>query len=987
MRWPLALIFAFTSLPLAAAPPDFDRQVAPLLARRCLDCHSGADAKAKLDLSRKASAAEQVVPGKSTESELWKRVSADEMPPKKPLTAEEKAILKSWIDGGAAWGTDPIDPFATSNEHRAGRDWWALREIRNAEFGMRNSSIDGFVRAKLESKGLKPSPQADPRTLVRRLSFDLLGLPPTAEEIDAFAKDPSDAAYAKLVEKMLASPHFGERWARHWLDLVRYGESDSFERNEPRPNAWHYRDWVIRSLNADMPFDRFAKLQLAGDVLEPDNPDAVKATGFLVAGIHNTVLGSNKIANEIARQDELEDLLAAVGQTFLGLTVQCARCHDHKFDPVTQTDYYRLAAALGGVHHSERTVDTMENQKRRRDLAARMELIGKRQSELESQGRTRAVAKRGNGKTATPVTPIARWSFDTDLRDSIGELHVELKAGAKLANGRLVVDGKQAHAITAPLKRDLSEKTLEAWVVLPTLAQGGGGVITVESLDGTVFDSIVFAERQPKKWVPGSNGFVRTRDLNGEPESKANEPIHVALSYARDGRIALYRNGTLYGESYKATHLIGFKAGEAHVAFGLRHKNGGKPFLAGEINEARLYDKALSQSEIAESFKAGPTALGVSLDELLAELTAAERTERSNIVAEQKRIRAEQAKIAPPTPIYAVNSKAVPKTHILSRGSVEKPKTEVTPGGVAAVPGAADFGLPGDAPEGVRRAKLAEWIARKENPLFARVIVNRLWYHHFGVGLVETPSDFGFNGGRPSHPELLDWLANELIRSNWSLKHVHRLILRSATYRQSSRNPKSEIRNPKSIDADNRLLWRKSPSRLDAESIRDAILTASGQLNPAMGGPPFHDVRIYGDKGTKYYEPIDPVGAEFNRRTIYRFSPRGERSALLETFDCPEPSALTPRRQVTTTPLQALALWNNAFVLRMSGHFADRIETECAKAGDASAATKVMLAYRFALARSPSEAETKLGVEFVAVHGLKAFGRVLFNCNEFVVIE
>ncbi|MBC7816045.1 MAG: DUF1549 domain-containing protein, partial [Planctomycetaceae bacterium] len=642
MRWSYSIAICFVSCPLFAAPPDFDKQVAPLLARRCLDCHSGAEAKGKLDLSRKASAAEQVIPSKSAESELWKRVSADEMPPKKPLAADEKAILKNWIDSGAAWGRDPIDPLATSNEHRAGRDWWALQEIRNPSSEIRNPSIDAFVGAKLVAKGLKQSSPADPRTLVRRLYFDLVGLPPPAADVEAFAKDPSEAAYAKLVDKLLASPHYGERWGRHWLDLVRYGESDSFERNEPRLNAWHYRDWVIASLNADMPYDRFAKLQLAGDAIELESADALKATGFLVAGIHNTVLGSNAIANAAARQDELEDIIAAVGQTFLGLTVQCARCHDHKFDPITQTDYYRMSAALGGVFHSERSVDSAENQRRRRDLTARMEVIGKRKSELEYEGRKRAIEKRGDaGKAALAVPPIGRWTFDTDARDSVGELHGELKSGAKIANGRLVVDGKAAMAVTVPLKKDLHEKTLEAWVALPTHEQGGGGVITVETLNGGVFDSIVFGERQPRKWMPGSNGYVRTRDLAGEPESAPNELVHVAISYATDGRVALFRNGKPYGEPYKTSPPPTYKAGESHVAFGIRHTNGGKPFLNGEIDEARLYDKALTAAEIERSAKAGPGALGVTLDELLAQLSEAERTERSNIEKEQSRIRVE----------------------------------------------------------------------------------------------------------------------------------------------------------------------------------------------------------------------------------------------------------------------------------------------------------------------------------------------------------
>jgi hypothetical protein len=682
MRSLLAMLaLVVFALPTTAAP-NFDDTIAPLFISKCLDCHSGPDAKGKLDLSRKDATAQSIQSG-----ELWRRISDNEMPPKKPLAETEKQLLKAWLDGGAKWGTDPIDPFARSSDARAGKDWWALRPLK-----VEPGSIDTFIAAKLTQHSLTRSPSADPRTQLRRVSFDLIGLPPTPEEIEAFEKNPTDAEYRKFVEKLLASSHYGERWARHWLDLVRYGESDGFERNEPRLTAWHYRDWVIAALNADMPYDRFVTLQLAGDVLEPKNPDAVKATGFLVAGIHNTVVGTNPIMRETARQDELEDIIAAVGQTFLGLTVQCARCHDHKYDPIPQTDYYKLAASLGGVHHGERVL---------------------------------------------------------------------------------------------------------------------------------------------------------------EPD---------------------------------------------------------------------------------------------------------------------------RAKV------YAVSPKSVPKTHRLARGNVEQPRELVVSASLGLL-SHTPYSLTAETAEGERRRKVAEWIASRENPLFARVIVNRLWHHHFGTGIVATPSDFGFNGSRPTHPELLDLLAGKLIESGWSLKLMHRLIVTSATYRQASRG----VANNR--DADNRWLGRRSPTRLDAESLRDAILFTSGQLNTSGGGPSFRDVRTYTNNGTTFYDPIDPVGKEFHRRTIYRFSPRGERSALLETFDCPDPSALTPRRQVTTTPLQALALWNNSFVLRMAEQFANRVETECAKAGDSSTTAKVHRAYRLALGRSPNEAEQKLAGELVEKHTLKSFARVLFNCNEFVIVD
>ncbi|MFO0889975.1 MAG: PSD1 and planctomycete cytochrome C domain-containing protein [Isosphaeraceae bacterium] len=523
--------------------------MAPILASRCLDCHGGATPKGGLDLSRPdgvlkgGESGAAVVAGKLEESPLWQRVEADEMPPKRPLPAVEKATLRRWLEGGASWGTAPIDRFAYSTETRAGRDWWSLGPIRRPEPpDVRDASwprnpIDRFVLARLEAKGLEPSREADRHTLARRLSFDLLGLPPDDDSVRTFVRQPESSAYEAMVDRLLASPHLGERWARHWLDVIRYGESDGFERNTPRRSSWPYRDWVIRALNADLPYDRFCRLQLAGDLLDAGNPDSVAATGFLVAGIHNTVVAQNDMARQIARQDELEDLIGSVGQTFLGLTVNCGRCHDHKFDPVDQRDYYRLASALSGVQHGER--------------------------ELRLSGR-----------------------------------------GA--------------------------------------------------------------------------------------------------------------------------------------------------------------------------------------------------------------------------TKVYTCLAQQPAPTRLLKRGQVTTPAEPVAPGAIQSVAfagPAADFGMPADAPEGERRRRLAEWVAHPANPLFARVIVNRLWHHHFGVGLVETPNDFGFNGGRPSHPELLDWLAAELIARGFRLKEIHRLIVTSATYRQArrrGRGPDGRRGQPAALAEAAAPPGGRSPARRDA---------------------------------------------------------------------------------------------------------------------------------------------------------------------------
>ncbi|MFM8274888.1 MAG: DUF1549 domain-containing protein, partial [Gemmata sp.] len=426
MRRASLLALALLAAPLGATPPDFDKQIAPLLAARCLDCHSGPKPKGGLDLARKAGAAGAVVAGKPAAGALWERVRSGEMPPKKPLPAAEQKLLREWIEGGARWGTDPIDPFRLTTAARAGGDWWALQpvarpqvpEARTPGAELRNE-IDRFVAAKLRDIGWSLSPEAPRRALVRRLYFDLIGLPPAPEEVAAFVADQAPDAYEKVVDKLLASPHYGERWARHWLDVVRYGETDGFERNAPRPGAWHYRDWLIRALNADLPYDRFAKLQLAGDVLAPADPDAVRATGYLVAGVHNTVLGNDQM-RAVARQDELEDIVGGVGQTFLGLTVNCARCHDHKFDPVSQTDYYKFAAALSGVGFGERALPDARSGAEVARLANERDALLKDLAALEEPARKAALAEKGGPKGAAAPGPVAAWDFRKGGDDLIG---------------------------------------------------------------------------------------------------------------------------------------------------------------------------------------------------------------------------------------------------------------------------------------------------------------------------------------------------------------------------------------------------------------------------------------------------------------------------------------------------------------------------------------------------------------------------------------
>ncbi len=859
--------------------------------------------------------------------------------------------------------------LSTLGAERGDESWWSLQPVVRPETPAvatanwaRNPS-DNFVLAKLEAAGLKPGPEADAQTLARRLHFDLIGLPPEpGVEMDADA--------------LLASPRYGERWARHWLDVARFGESQGFEYDQLRENAWPYRDWVIKAFNDDMPYDRFVRLQIAGDVLEPGNPDAITATGFLVCGAFDGLQPNGDKQRKIMRQDEMEDLVGTVAQSFLGLTVHCARCHDHKFDAITQKEYYQMASALAGVTRGDREVPSGGNPEA---LQMTLDVVTAKLTETDQLITEEILASdQRSAPVGSPAMPISRWTFDTDLRDEIGSAHGEARGGAHVAGGVLHLDGNDDFVITAPMSMELGPKTLEAWVKLDNLDQRGGSAITVQNIDGGQFDAIVFGEREAMRWIAGSDGYTRSMIFGGEEETEAKDGfVHLAITYAEDGTITAYRNGKPYGKAYR-TGRSKYLAQNHQVLFGLRHGTGASVgrMLAGQIDRAQLYDRALSAEEIARS----ADVRYVTEAELIAALNPAQRKKREEQKAEIARLNGEISKIEKKK-VYAVRPSGSPVTHLLVRGNPFELGDEVSAGGVASLQATlpADFGLAPNANEAERRKKLGEWITQPDNPVFARVMMNRLWHYHFGQGLVKTPNDLGFSGGEASHPELLDWLAAEFRAQNWSLKAMHRLIVDSATYRQSSR-PRSDASR---IDAGNVLLWRSSPRRLEAEVIRDSILKVAGQLNTAMGGVGFRDFQMHMHKGSWVYDPIDPEGSEFNRRSIYRTWARGNVHPLLSPLDCPDPSTTTPVRSITTTPLGALALMNTSFVLRMSEYFAERLQRE---AGD-DAKTQVILGFRLAYGREARAAEIGPCTEFVAENGLTAFCRVLFNANEFLYVN
>ncbi len=1032
-------VTAAAQLPEAAhVKADFARDIQPLFANHCVKCHGPEKQKGGLRLDAKAAAlrggdeGKVILPGKASESRLVHVVSGTEkdkvMPPKgERLSATEIAALRTWIDQGASWPDDgaaarvrsghwafqPVPESVVSESvinNQLARLERSRKPSRRSTDPLITSPIDAFITARLATNGLTLAPTADRVTLVRRLSFDLTGLPPTPGEMDEFVGDRSARAYERLVERLLASPRYGERWGRHWLDVARYTESQGFEYDKLRDHAWHYRDYVIKSFNDDKPYDRFMKEQIAGDVLEPVTSDGIIGASLLVSGAWDEAGNSqaNVTQKAITREEEMEDMISVVGQTFLGLTINCARCHSHKFDPISQEEYYRIKSVFDGVKHGERPIAGAAEAKAREErIAALKKEISTAQdvaARVEAGGWKRAAAKQRPGATEPPgPPPFARWTFDAATNVV---MQGETKGGAQTANGRLQLPKEGAFYQTAPLPRDIREKTLEAWVALSDLKQGGGAAISIESEDGRVFDAIVFGERQSKKWMAGSEGYFRTLNLEAAEEMlPAGTLVHVAIVYRADNSIAVFRNGEPYGKAYApGSPLQTYKAGNARVLLGMRHTGGGKPFLTGEIQQAALYDRALSAEEVAAAFRSAGFAIPHS--EVLAGLTESERAERDVALAHVKKSR-ESIESVKPLPVSYVGTRLQPApTKLLRRGDVTSPGEVVTSGGLSAVVDLEpEFGLAADAPEAQRRLKFAEWLADARNPLPARVMANRVWHFHFGQGLVATPNDFGTSGARPTHPELLDWLAAKFIESGWSVKALHRLIVNSATYRQGGAiydlrftiddltrrrgdtrqilNLKSEIRNKaQRLDADNTLLWRFPPRRLEAEAVRDAMLAAGGQLNLAMGGPSFRPFDALKFPANAYV-PADKLGPEFNRRTVYRMNVNSGKEPLLDAFDCPDPSVKTPRRGVTTTPLQALGLMNNSFVQRHAGHLAER----ALKESDNDLSRAIHTAYRLALGRAPTKDEARRALTVAKDRSLTNVCWALLNSTEFVYVR
>ncbi len=689
----------------------------------------------------------------------------------------------------------------------------------------------------------------------------------------------------------------------------------------------------------------------------------------------------------------MEEMVALVGQTVLGLTVNCARCHDHKFDPIPQQDYYRMKAALDGVMPGDRDIlsNTLIQQEKsqREQLRLRIAALTEEIRSIETTAETKLIGQPGNHTRAVAPTAYAGWVFSEGGMENQAGLSVERKGGAAIKEGALKLGGEGMFAVSLPLKRQLREKTLEAWVSIDDLNQRGGSVITVEKSDGSQFDAVVFGEQEPGRWMAGSELFHRTKSAEGVLEtSKPTDKIQVAITYSSGGTISLYRNGTLYGKPYKGTGQEGglqtYQETVSHVLFGLRH-TGSNGYFRGKIYAAKVYDHALTPSEMKASFVAGYQFWSEA--EIISALSPTESARRNRCKEELEIAGYELLKASNPKLVYAAVSTNPPATYVLNRGDYTQPRHAVSAGGISAVTTmSADFKVATDATDRDRRIHFAEWLVNPANPLTPRVMANRIWMYHFGNGIVNTPNDFGFNGDRPSNQPLLDWLAVKLQSGvqgakPWSLKAIHRIIMLSSTYQQSS----SYNNLAAKIDVDDRLFWRFMPHRLEGEAIRDAMLAVSGQLNMEAGGPSFQPFEIQ-NFGSSFYIQNDKDDPKFNRRSIYRINVQSAKSPFLAALDCPDPSAKAPKRTVSTTAIQALELMNNSFVIRQSKRFSQRIKAEVGEVGG-NKSLQVSRAFELALGRLPTAKELRKSQEFLAKNSLDDLCWSLLNSTEFLYVR
>ncbi|MFT7031615.1 MAG: cytochrome c553 [Cyclobacteriaceae bacterium] len=972
---------------------SYNQDVQPILAAKCYTCHGPDKTKIKagLRVDIRDSLFVKLESGNAalneddfSESELIKRINSTDpdfmMPPPdapKLLDAEEVQMLSQWVEDGAQWENHwSYEPLKKVE----------IPEVSNSEWS--KNAIDAFVLSKQEELELEHAPEADKRTLIRRLSYDLLGLPPTPEQTKNFLADDSPDAYEMLVDQLMDSPRFGERWARHWLDVAHYGETHGYDKDKRRANAWPYRDYVINAFNNDIPYSRFIEDQIAGDILYPDDPQSTVALGFLAAGPWDFV-GHIEVFNgtkdkRIVRNLDRDDIVSSTMNTFSSLTVQCARCHDHKFDPIEQKDYYSLQSVFAGIDRADRPFDedptTHQNRLRlkqeKKKWVGQLDVLGEKLGENEQKEVDEIQSKQKvlENKIAQLKTPRSEnFGYHSAVEQQANkEKWIQLDLGAQYnLNKMVLVPSHPSEGIPMPGYGFPLQYKLE---------------VSVNSNFSSSITIIDFSKE--------------------DHHERTDRPYSLAIDTKKVRYIRLTANKLWRGRGndhfLAMAEILAYVDGrnvarnaKVKVSDSFTDKRWNPTFVNDGFNSYHLIGgELLPQKEKAELKKA---------EIELAALEVQENKVRRSVLKEMEleeldRIRTflvdiEDSILRLPTPslIYAAASDfndiyqftapdSIRTIYRLDRGDTEQPREEVFPGTVASFDGLPrNFDLPEGHNESERRAALAKWMTDERNALTWRSIVNRIWQYHFGKGIVATPNDFGKMGTPPSNSDLLDYLAQEFLNNGQSLKWLHKLIVTSATYKQQTEhNEKNYL-----VDSENTYLWRANRRQLEAEAVRDAVLGVSGKLDLRMGGPGFDAFRYEDDHSPRYvYKDYDAEDPSSFRRAIYRFIVRSMPDPFMSTLDCADPSQSVPVRNETVTALQALSALNNPFMVRQAAYFADRLQLE-----RKSIEAQISRGFELALQRSPNEEELSRLKNYANTHGLPATCRLIYAMNEFLYVD
>ena len=995
-------------LPAFCQPVDFVRDVQPILVKSCQGCHGEKSQQAGLRLDANAMALKAIVPGKSADSTLYQRVAGlgdqARMPMGgKALPADQIAILKRWIDEGAAW------PEAASIAGAAVRKHWAfvapvrapLPSPKNAAWA--RTPLDRFILARLEQENLKPSAMAAKATLLRRASLDLTGLPPAIDAIDAFLKDTSPRAYEKVVDRLLASPHYGERWGRHWLDAARYADSDGFEKDKQRA-VWFYRDWVINALNRDLPYNKFIIEQLAGDLLPNATQEQKVATGFLRNSMINEEGG---VDPEQFRMESMFDRMEAIGKGMLGVTIQCAQCHNHKFDPITQEEYYKIFAFLNNSSEGSLAVYAPEDEMQRANLFRKIREIENDLQHRTPDWKTRMAKWEASLKNNQPEWIVPAVAID-DISTG-GQKYIPYPDGSVLAAGYAPTKFKVKFTIKT---KDTNIRAFRLELMNDqNLPMGGPGRSPKGTGALTEFEVEVAPASDPTKIrqikIASASADINLPEheldamyFDKTTRRRVTGPVDYAIDHDDDTAWGIDAGPGLRNQPRKAVFVLAEPIGDANGAVinvYLSQKAGG---WNSDDNQNHNLGRTRLAYVAAEGAKADPLPAAVR-----AVLASAQRSPQQDQLVfnywrttvpeweEANRQIDELWRQHPDSESQLVLNERddVRKTTMLIRGDFLKPGKAVEPG----VPAFLNP-LPPNAPR--NRLTFAQWLVDRQAPTTARSIVNRVWQAYFGTGLVATSEDLGKQSDTPSHPELLDWLAVDFMEQGWSLKKLHKQIVMSATYMQSSQVTPELLEK----DPNNRLLARAPRLRVEAEIVRDIALASSGLLNPRVGGP-----SVYPPSPEFLYQPPVSYGPKIwkeekglarYRRAMYTFSYRSVPYPALQTFDAPNGDTSCVRRSRSNTPLQALTTLNEPLFIETARALAQTTMRE----GGKTDGERLSYAFRRVLTRTPEPKEsTELlsllghqkaryagaGAHLGEVQAWTAVARVLLNLDEAITKE